>query len=159
MGGISVAAGGRRHLGHRGRDFDGAGAGDGISAGGNRSGADRFGARIPRSHSSERSSRVTPAPVTAAVCTVLILLIPLALAGLALMNCGLGRSRSAAHALMSALTVAAAAAIAYVVFGFAWQGFAGRPAFAVIVAGTPWNWIGADRFFLSGLDFDGSPAA
>jgi Amt family ammonium transporter len=29
----------------------------------------------------------------------------------------------------------------------------------VIVAGNPWSWIGADRFFLSGLDFDGSPAA
>ena len=75
------------------------------------------------------------------------------------MNCGLGRSRSAAHALMAALTVAAVAAIAYVVCGFAWQGFAGRPAFAFIAAGKPWNWIGGDRFFLSGLDFDGSPAA
>jgi Amt family ammonium transporter len=89
----------------------------------------------------------------------LILLIPLALVGLALMNCGLGRSRSAAHALMAALTVAAVAAIAYVVCGFAWQGLAGRPAFAFIAGGKPWNWIGADRFFLSGLDFDGSPAA
>ena len=102
---------------------------------------------------------MTSALVTAAVCAVLILLIPLALAGLALMNCGLGRSRSAAHALMASLTVASVAGIAYVVCGFAWQSFAGRPAFALIVAGKPWNWIGADRFFLSGLDFDGSPAA
>jgi len=102
---------------------------------------------------------VTLAPVTVAVCAALILLIPFAFAGLALMNCGFGRSRSAAHALMAALTVAAVAAIAYVVCGFAWQGFAGRPAYALIVSGKPWNWIGAERFFLSGLDFDGSPAA
>jgi ammonium transporter, Amt family len=102
---------------------------------------------------------VTPAPVSAQVCAVLILLIPLALAGLALMNCGLGRSRSAAHVLMAALTASAVAAVAYVVCGFAWQGFSGRPAYAFVAAGKPWNWIGADRFFLSGLDFDGSPAA
>ena len=102
---------------------------------------------------------MTLAPVTVAVCAALILLIPFAFAGLALMNCGFGRSRSAAHALMAALTVAAVAAIAYVVCGFAWQGSAGRPAYALIVSGKPWNWIGAERFFLSGLDFDGSPAA
>jgi Amt family ammonium transporter len=101
---------------------------------------------------------VTPAPITAVICAVLIALIPLAMAGLALMNSGMGRSRSAAHSLMTALTVAGVAAIAYVVCGFAWQSFSGRPAYALEAAGKQWNWIGADRFFLSGLDFDGSPA-
>lgn len=51
-----------------------------------------------------------------------ILLIPFAIAGLALMNTGLGRSRSAAHAMTSALCVICAAFIVYLVFGFAVQG-------------------------------------
>jgi Amt family ammonium transporter len=85
-----------------------------------------------------------------------ILLIPLAFAGLALMNAGLARSRSAAHSLMSTLTVVAAAALAYAACGFAWQGFPGHAAYAFTVAGKQWNWIGAERFFLSGLDFDGA---
>jgi Amt family ammonium transporter len=97
-------------------------------------------------------------PATAAICGLLILLIPLALAGLTLMNCGLGRSRTAAHAIMATLTVAAVAAIAYAVFGFAWQGVAGRPGYAFSVGGKQWGWIGAERLFLLGLDFDGSPA-
>jgi ammonium transporter, Amt family len=93
-----------------------------------------------------------------AVSGFLILLIPLAFAGLALMNTGLTRSRSAAHSVMSTLTVAAVAALVYVVCGFAWQGYPGQAAFALTVAGKQWNWIGAERFFLRGLDFEGSGA-
>jgi ammonium transporter, Amt family len=101
---------------------------------------------------------VTP-PAGATLVPLLILLAPFALAGLALINCGLGRSRSAAHSLMAALTVTAVAAIAYMVCGFAWQGFAGQPAYAVGIAGKPWNWIGSGHWFFRGLDFEGSPAA
>ena len=72
-------------------------------------------------------------PATAATCGLLILLIPLALAGLALMNSGLGRSRTAAHALMAMLTVTAVAVIAYTVFGFAWQGVAGSAGYAFTI--------------------------
>jgi Amt family ammonium transporter len=97
-------------------------------------------------------------PAPAAICGLLILLIPLALAGLTLMNSGLGRSRTAAHALMATLTVTAIASIMYVICGFAWQGLAGRPAYAVAVGGKQWSWIGSERFFLLGLDFDGSSA-
>jgi Amt family ammonium transporter len=93
-----------------------------------------------------------------AVSGFLILLIPLAFAGLALMNAGLTRSRSAAHSLMSTLVVAGVAALVYVICGFAWQSFPGRAAFALTAAGKQWNWIGADRFFLQGLEFDGSGA-
>jgi ammonium transporter, Amt family len=86
----------------------------------------------------------------------LILLIPFAFAGLALMNAGLVRSRNAAHSLMATLTVAAAAVLAYVICGFAWQGFAGGQAYALSVGNQTWNWIGAERFFLRGVDFDGT---
>ena len=103
-----------------------------------------------------------PAPelseASAALCGALILLIPLAWAGLALMNAGLGRSRSAAHSLMGALAVTAVAALAYWFCGFAWQGLAGLPAYALSLGEKPWNWIGAEPFFLRGLDFDASPA-
>jgi Amt family ammonium transporter len=92
------------------------------------------------------------------VTALLILLIPFAFAGLALMNAGLVRSRNAAHSLMSTLTVAAAAGLAYVIFGFAWQGFAGGAAYALPAGGHTWNWIGAERFFLRGVDFDASNA-
>jgi ammonium transporter, Amt family len=99
-------------------------------------------------------------PFTAGICGLLILLIPFAYAGLALMNSGLGRSRSAVHSLMASLTVVGVAAIAYVICGSAFQGFPGRAAFALSAAGKDWNWIGAGRLFFSGLDFDsGSGAA
>ncbi|HEX5430873.1 MAG TPA: hypothetical protein VFW83_02825, partial [Bryobacteraceae bacterium] len=90
----------------------------------------------------------------AAVCGIMILLIPLALAGIALMNAGLIRSRSAAHSLVSALTAMGVAALIYFVFGFAWQSFAGRPAYAITIAGNPWSWLGADPFFLRGLKLE-----
>jgi len=50
---------------------------------------------------------------TAALAVVFLLPIPLAAAGVALMNTGLGRSRSAAHALLSSLCAFALAALAY----------------------------------------------
>jgi ammonium transporter, Amt family len=94
------------------------------------------------------------------ICGVLILLIPFAYAGLALMNSGLGRSRSAVHSLMASLTIIGVATAAYVICGSALQGFPGRAAFAMMIAGKPWNWIGAGRLFFGGLDFDsGSGAA
>lgn len=97
--------------------------------------------------------------LAAAVCAVCILLVPLAGAGLALINTGLGRSRNAAHAMMSSLCVLAVAAAAYFICGFSWQGFPGRAAYAIEAGGKMWNWIGADPFFLRGVDFGGSSAA
>ena len=52
---------------------------------------------------------------TFALCLVLLVLAPLAIAGVALINTGLGRSRSAAQALLGSLVVVAVA----VVFGYA----------------------------------------
>jgi Amt family ammonium transporter len=90
---------------------------------------------------------------------VCILLVPLAGAGLALINAGLGRSRNAAHAMMSSLCVLAVAAAVYFICGFSWQGFPGRAAYGVQAGGKLWNWIGADPFFLRGVDFGGSSAS
>ena len=94
-----------------------------------------------------------------AVCGALVLLVPLAGAGLALMNAGLGRSRSAAHALLSAICVTAVAVLVYFVCGWSWQSFPGRPAHSFELAGQSWNWLGADPFFLRGLPLDGSRAS
>lgn len=94
--------------------------------------------------------------LTAALCGCLILLIPLAYAGLALMNSGLGRSRSAVHSLIASLSVIGVAAIAYVIFGFAWQGAPGGASYSLRTGTAEWNWIGTGRFFFAGLDSGGA---
>jgi len=94
-----------------------------------------------------------------ALCAALVLLVPLAGAGLALMNSGLGRSRSAAHAMLAPIAVTAVAVLVYCVCGWSWQSFPGRPAHAFELAGKSWNWIAAEPFFLRGLALDSSPAA
>jgi Amt family ammonium transporter len=96
---------------------------------------------------------------SATLCLVLILLVPLAGAGLALVNSGLARSRSAAHPMLASLCVLAVAAIAYIIFGFSWQGAPGRPAHVLTIGGKAWSWIAADPFFLRGLRLDSSPAS
>ncbi len=93
---------------------------------------------------------------SAGICFFLILLVPFAAIGLALISAGLGRSRSAAHSMMASLMAIAVAAIVYFVFGFSWQGFAGGPFHALIVGGKPWNWIAAQPFFMRGVQFNGS---
>ena len=67
------------------------------------------------------------------LCLVFILLVPFAIAGLSLINVGLGRSRSAAHFMASSLCVASIAMLMYFAFGAAITGSAG--------------------FFLHGLDW------
>lgn len=105
---------------------------------------------------------MTPQPfseTSLALLIFLIVLVPLAGAGLALINAGLGRSRSAAQLMTASLCVFAVAAVTYFVFGFAWQGFIGQPAHVVVVGGKDWNWIGAGGFFFRGIKLDGSPAS
>jgi Amt family ammonium transporter len=97
--------------------------------------------------------------VGVALCISLILLVPLAIAGVALINTGFVRSRSAAHAMLSTLCVVAIAAAVYFACGFAVEGYAGRPLHAIIVAGKPWSWLAAEKFFFGGLELDGSPAS
>jgi Amt family ammonium transporter len=80
-----------------------------------------------------------------ALTLVLLLLAPLAIAGVALLNTGLGRSRSAAQSLLGSLTVMAVAAIAFAVVGVS---FAGEPGRTFSLAGQAWNWIGAAPLLL-----------
>jgi ammonium transporter, Amt family len=89
----------------------------------------------------------------------LILLAPLAAAGLALIHAGLTRSRNAAHALLASMTVLAVAAGAYFVCGFAWQGYPGLPVYTLHVGGKEWDWIGAQPWFLRRLPLGGSGAS
>ena len=96
---------------------------------------------------------------TAAVCVLFIFLVPLAAAGLALINTGLGRSRSAAHSMLSSLCVLAVAVVVYFLCGFSWQGIAGGPAHVVTVVGKAWSWIAAEPFFFRGLQREGSAAS
>jgi len=97
--------------------------------------------------------------LTTAICLISILLVPLAVAGLALINNGLGKSRSAAHAMLASLCVVAVAATVYGAIGFSWEGFAGRPTHVVNIGGKPWDWIAQQPFFLRGLELNGSPAS
>jgi Amt family ammonium transporter len=75
----------------------------------------------------------------------LLLLAPLAIAGVALLNTGLGRSRSAAQSLLGCVTLAAVAAVAFAVVGVS---FAGPPGHALSLAGKSWDWIGGAPLFL-----------
>ena len=93
------------------------------------------------------------------LCCMLVLLVPFAIAGLALINTGLGRARSAAHSMLGSLCILAVAAIAYFAFGFAWEGYAGLPQHTILIAGKPWGWIASCPFFLRGLPLDSSPAS
>jgi Amt family ammonium transporter len=96
---------------------------------------------------------VTPSPADLSLlaCMVLVAMVPLALAGLILMNAGLGRTRSAAHSMLASMASIAVAALAYCVIGFAWEGIAGGPVHTLTIAGKYWDWIAAAPFCLRGL--------
>ena len=88
-----------------------------------------------------------------------ILLIPFAAAGLALIHQGLGRSRSAAHAMLATLCAVAVSAIVFVLFGSAWAGSIGAATHSFTAGGSHWDWLGAAPFLARGISFDGSDAA
>jgi Amt family ammonium transporter len=91
-----------------------------------------------------------------AVCTISILLVPLVGAGLALVNAGFGRGRSAAHSLLSAMCVFAVAVLIYFLIGFGFQGYIGEPARLLSFGGRQWNLLGAERLMLRRVVFNGS---
>jgi Amt family ammonium transporter len=90
-----------------------------------------------------------------ALTLALLLLAPLAIAGVALINTGLGRCRSAAQALLGNLLLVAVAAIVFALAGAALTGnlpgTAGGAGHVFWLAGKPWNWLGAAPFLLRGL--------
>jgi Amt family ammonium transporter len=85
------------------------------------------------------------------LCLLCIFLVPLAIAGLALTHQGLGRSRSAAHAMLATLCALGISAIVFVLIGSAWAGFPTGLFHTVHLAGKSWDWLGAEPFFASGL--------
>src|SRR5579863_1186808 len=86
---------------------------------------------------------------TFALCFVFILLVPLAIAGLALINAGLGRSRSAAHAMTGSLCVIGISVLVYFVWGFKVQGYRFQPQFVGPLYHNPLSQPG---FFFMGLN-------
>ena len=90
-----------------------------------------------------------------ALMLALLVVAPLAIAGVALINTGLGRSRSAAQALLGNLAIVAVTAIVFAFAGAALAGtLPGTPGSAGHVfhlAGKPWNWIGSGPFLLGGF--------
>jgi Amt family ammonium transporter len=82
----------------------------------------------------------------------LLLLAPLAIAGVALINTGLGRSRSAAQSLLGALLILSVAVIAFALVGSALVAGTGSGLSHVFhIAGKPWDWAGAGPLFLKNL--------
>lgn len=90
------------------------------------------------------------------LCLLCIMLVPLAAAGLALIHKGLGRSRSAAHAMLATLCVLAVTAIVFVAFGSSFAGVAGGTSHSFTTYGVRWDWIGAGFFLARRVSFDGS---
>jgi len=88
---------------------------------------------------------------TFALVLVLLLLAPLAFAGLALINTGLGRSRSAAQFLLGNLAIVAVAIVVFAGIGATFTGTLGGVGHAFHLAGKPWNWLGTGPFFLGGI--------
>ena len=99
------------------------------------------------------TSNVSPAmtEATFALALVLLLLAPLAIAGVALINTGLGRSRSAAQALLGNLALAAVAVIAFALVGASLAGTLGTADAAIHAAGKSWGVLGLGPFLLHGL--------
>lgn len=96
---------------------------------------------------------MTPSPLSSdlrlALTFALLLGAPLAIAGLALLNTGLGRSRSAAQSLLGSVLLAAIAVLAFAILG---AGFAGSSSQASIaVGGHSWGWLGTGPFLLARL--------
>jgi len=86
-----------------------------------------------------------------ALTLALMLLAPMAIAGVALINTGLGRSRSAAQAMLGNLALIAVAIIVFAFIGASFTGSLGSAEIALHAAGKPWSVLGLGPFLLRGL--------
>jgi ammonium transporter, Amt family len=93
-----------------------------------------------------------------ALTLALLLLCPLAIAGVALINAGLGRSRSAAQALLGNLALIAITAIVFLFVGAAFAGTLGGSTLSLHLSGKTWDLLGLGPFLLRGLDGAGRQA-
>ena len=94
-----------------------------------------------------------------ALSVALIGLLPLAPAGLSLVNAGLGRSRSAAQSLLGALCLAAVALITYFAFGSVLDSLSVGVGHTLRIGGTAWNWAGGSAPFFRGVDWGNAPVS
>jgi Amt family ammonium transporter len=99
---------------------------------------------------------ITPAaPLSESILALtfgLLMLAPLAVAGLVLTNVGLGRSRSAAQALLGNLAMAAVAVILFALVGSAFAGaLPGGAGHILMLGGKPWSLAGTGPLFANGL--------
>lgn len=90
------------------------------------------------------------------LCLVCVMLMPLAAAGLGLIHQGLGRSRSAAHAMLATLCAVGISAILFVLIGSSLAGVAGGAMHSFVAGRAHWDWLGAAPVFPSGLGLDAS---
>lgn len=81
----------------------------------------------------------------------LLFLAPLAIAGVALINAGLGRSRSAAQSLLGSLVMASAGVLAFALVGATLADGSAGAGHVFHLAGKSWNWAGTGSLLLSGL--------
>jgi Amt family ammonium transporter len=79
----------------------------------------------------------------------LLTVAPLAVAGVALLNTGLGRSRSAAQSMLGCVTLVGVSTIAFAVIGVS---FAGVPGHTFLLVGKSWNWLGGAPLLLRHFD-------
>jgi ammonium transporter, Amt family len=86
-----------------------------------------------------------------ALTLALLLIAPLMLAGLALINTGLGRSRSTAQALLGNVAIVSVTAIVFALVGAAIAGSLSAAGHAFHLAGKSWDWIGSGSLLLGGL--------
>jgi Amt family ammonium transporter len=100
--------------------------------------------------------------IVCALTLALLLIAPLAIAGVALINTGLGRSRSAAQALLGNLAIVTVATIVFALIGAtlagSQPGAAGFQGLTLHLAGKPWNLAGTAPFLLGGLSSAPLPA-
>jgi ammonium transporter, Amt family len=100
---------------------------------------------------------MVPAPAPAmsdavfALTLALMLLAPMAIAGVALINTGLGRSRSAAQAMLGNLALITVAAIVFALVGASFTGTLGSVEIVLHAAGKDWSVLGLGSFLLRGL--------
>jgi Amt family ammonium transporter len=87
-----------------------------------------------------------------ALTLALLMLAPLAIAGVALINTGLGRSRSAAQALLGNVTILAVSAILFALVGASFVGgLPGGWGLAFRAGDKAWGWIHIGPLLLGGL--------
>jgi len=93
------------------------------------------------------------------LCLLCILLSPFAAAGLALIHQGLGRARSAAHAMLGTLCALAISALVIVLIGAGFAGYNGGAFHSFQAGGVPWNWLGNEPLLGHSFHADASPAS